>query len=149
MLDQILLRLFLFGLAAGVLSETYAGVRRFRPAWLGVRTRRLIWLTILLLPVFAFPWPWPVVIPVQTPAWVYEGRLPNPASTFPSSQLIRQAAQAWDDLRGGRTITNIIVEPIRDAAVETSEETTAGTTAGTAAAVASGATVESSQSKNR
>ena len=143
MLDQILLRLLLFGLAAGILSGIYACVRQTRPAWLGVSARRLIWLTILLLPVFAFPWPWPVVIPVQTPAWIYEARLPNPAAVFPSSQLTRQADQAWKERLGGQTLPTIFIEPLRDAAVETSEETTAKT----ADAIAAGANTESSQSR--
>lgn len=127
MLDQILLRLLLFGLAAGIFSGIYALVRQVRPDWLGIRERRLIWLTILLLPIFAFPWPWPVVIPVQTPAWVYEGRLPNPAAAFPSTQLMRQADQAWKDRLGGQTVTNILVEPVFDA-------TAASTTGATAEA---------------
>ena len=139
MLDQILLRLLLFGLAAGIISGIFACVRQVRPAWLGVSARRLIWLTILLLPVFAFPWPWPVVIPVQTPAWIYEGRLPNPAAVFPSGQLTRQADQAWKERLGGQTLPTIFIEPLRDAtaetAAETSEETAAGVNAETTATI--------------
>ncbi|MEA4888308.1 MAG: hypothetical protein VB070_02430 [Clostridiaceae bacterium] len=94
-LDQILLRYLLLTIISGFCFGLFRIGCKVLPRWFSGRLRRAVWLMILLLPVLSLPWPRPIIIPNDTPEWVYHWRLPDPAADYLSEQKIVAANQLY------------------------------------------------------